>query len=97
MKRMTKVLALLLVLVLAMGTLAACGNKKTEEGTKNETTNTDTTNNTENTDTTDEGGEEVAEDWTWPLEETEELSFWIVWSSSFFTDPNELIDIQEIE
>ena len=92
MRKMKRVLAVLLVLVMAMSTLAACG--KTEQGST-----TTTTNKTETSDKTENAGETTTEtdEWTWPLAETKTVSLWTWWANDYFTDPKELKGIQAIE
>lgn len=93
MKKMRRVLAILLVLAMAMSTLAACGTKTEDKG-QSTTTNKTETGKTESGDT---GATEVADEWTWPLAETKEVSIWTWWANDYFTDPNELKGIQAIE
>lgn len=82
MKKITKLLALLLVLVMAIGMLSACG-KKTEEK-KEETTKTETQDKTETKEEAKDeepaGEEPVVEEEKpfFPLAETAELSVWTV-------------------
>ena len=94
MKKMRRVLAILLVLAMAMSTLAACGTKTEDKGQSTTTTNKTETGKTESGDT---GATEVADEWTWPLAETKEVSIWTWWANDYFTDPNELKGIQAIE
>ena len=93
MTKMKRVLALVLVIVMAASMLA-CGSKTTET-TKDTTTKTESTDKKNET-TTETAGEESTE-WTWPLEETKEVSIWTWWTNEYFNDPNELKGIQQIE
>ncbi|HHU72452.1 MAG TPA: extracellular solute-binding protein [Clostridiales bacterium] len=43
------------------------------------------------------GGNTTSEEWSWPLEEKKELSFWIVWENQYLDNPNELKGVQQIE
>lgn len=43
-------------------------------------------------------GEDASDDeWSWPLKEKKELSFWIVWENQYLDNPNELKGVQQIE
>ncbi len=87
-----KGLALMLVSVMLVGMLAACGG--TNSGAGN---NTNTTPATTSTAKTDEGGAAEAAEWTWPLADKKEVSIWLAWTNDYANDPNELLAIQQIE
>ena len=85
MKKAKKVLALMLVGLLVLSVLGACGKKQGEEQKGNkEGSETDTTNASKTDDEaagdktlgSDTGGQDTSEtdDWTWPLPEKKELS-----------------------
>ena len=104
MRKKTKgnVVALLLVLVLAVSSLAACGKKESnsipeEKDGKQETENR-TENQPEGAGEETEPEEQEKNDSGLPLtEEKKELSVWLRWSNSYVNDPNELIAYQELE
>ncbi len=81
--RPTRFFSLLLVLSLALSLLAGCGAKQKETQQENNQNNEDTASGTE--------------EWSWPLPEKKELSFWITWSSSYKNDPNEIVAVQQAE
>ena len=104
MRKKTKgnVVALLLVLVLAVSSLAACGKKESNSIPEEKDGKQETENRTENQPEGDgeetEPEEQEKNDSGLPLtEEKKELSVWLRWSNSYVNDPNELIAYQELE
>ncbi len=111
-KKRNHLIALLLVLVLAVSSLAACGKKETpasgDKGNKQEMEEQETENQTpekeneetKNPETEDDSQEQTLEgnESGLPLtEEKKELSIWLTWSNSYVSDPNELIAYKELE
>ena len=107
MKKAKKVLALILVGLLAVSILGACGKKQgaNQQGNKG-SSGTGTANNGK-TDDNESGGQTSGDDmsdqntseddWTWPLPEKKEISIWTEWNNDYLTDPSELKGIQKIE
>jgi len=104
-----RLLSLLLVLVMAMALLAGCGKKEeapvsgttsSTEDTVNKDTSEDTSNDVEKTEdsTATETVDTNSNGLELPLcEETETISFWLSWTSSYLESPDELLSVQEME
>lgn len=107
MKKAKKVLALILVGLLAVSILGSCGKKQgaNQQGDKG-SSGTGTANNGK-TDDNESGGQTSGDDmsdqntseddWTWPLPEKKEISIWTEWNNDYLTDPSELKGIQKID
>ena len=88
MKKLHKFLVLLLTVCMAVSMLAACGEKEPKEDNKSTQGNQSSSN---------EGDNENASEWSWPLAEKKDLGVWLAWSNNYTTDPNELKAIKQIE
>ncbi len=105
-KRVRRCLAAGLILAMTVGVLAGCGKKEAAKkpgnavSTGNEVQQEDSAKAAGKEAETNTGNEEAegkTEEWSWPLPEQKELSFWIVWSNEFTEDPNELKGVRQIE
>ena len=96
---MKKVVALLLVMVMAVGLLAGCGNKEkgsSQNDQKQENQNQGGKEDNSSNEADTPSGEVATRDY-FPVPEKEELSIWYWFSNSYITDPNELYAFQWLE
>ena len=87
----TRFLSFLLLFALSCSLLAGCGTKQKEAA--------DNAGDTKKEEIPNPDSDEsfASETWSWPLSEQRELSFWLVWSSEYKNDPNEIIAVQKAE
>ena len=102
MKR-KRLLSLFLGLMLAVALLGGC-KEKTDRLPSEETGKKDNAETEQKTDTSKDeeteaqtGNQTQETEWSWPLAEKKELSYWIGWNNSYVENPGDLTAIKALE